>query len=61
MRRVADLIFRNWPLKLGAVVLATILYSGLVLGQNVRTWTGTLPVDVIRPPAGAACSPIPIQ
>ena len=54
MRRVADLIVRNWPLKLGAVVLATILYSGLVLGQNVRTWTGTLPVDVIRPPAGAA-------
>jgi YbbR domain-containing protein len=53
VRRVADFIFRNWPLKLGAILLATVLYSGLVLGQNVRTWTGTLPVETIRPPAGA--------
>jgi YbbR domain-containing protein len=54
VRRVTDLILRNWPLKLGAVALATILYSGLVLGQNVRTWTGTLPVEAIRQPAGVA-------
>ena len=53
MRRVADFLIRNWPLKLAAVLLATVLYSSLVLGQNVRTWTGTLPVDGIRPPAGA--------
>lgn len=53
MRRVADFLFRNWPLKLAAILLATVLYSGLVLGQNVRTWTGTLPVDTIRPPQGA--------
>ncbi len=53
MRRVGDFFLRNWPLKLGAIFLATVLYSGLVLGQNVRTWTGTLPIDVIRPPAGA--------
>jgi YbbR domain-containing protein len=52
VRRVADLIVRNWPLKLGAVILATILYSGLVFGQNVRTWNGTLPVEVFRQPAG---------
>lgn len=54
MRRVTDVLLRNWPLRLGAIVLATLLYSGLVLGQNVRTWTGEVPVDVIRPPAGAA-------
>ncbi len=53
MRRVADFLLRNWPLKLGAVLLATVLYVGLVLGQNVRTWTGTLPIDAIRPPSGA--------
>lgn len=53
MRRVVDFLIRNWPLKLGAILLATVLYSGLVLGQNVRTWTGTLRVDPIRPPAGA--------
>lgn len=53
MRRVADFLFRNWPLKIAAILLASILYSGLVLGQNVRTWTGALPVEPIRPPAGA--------
>ncbi|MGI8928929.1 MAG: CdaR family protein [Candidatus Limnocylindrales bacterium] len=49
MRRVADFLIRNWPLKLAAIVLATVLYSGLVLGQNVRTWTGTLRVEGLRP------------
>jgi YbbR domain-containing protein len=53
VRRVADFLIRNWPLKLGAIVLATVLYSGLVLGQNVRTWTGTLPVEALHQPAGA--------
>lgn len=53
MRRATDLLRRNWPLRLGAILLATVLYTGLVLGQNVRTWTGTVPVDPIRPPAGA--------
>lgn len=53
MRRIADLLLRNWPLRLGAILLATVLYSGIVLGQNVRTWSGQVPVDPIRPPAGA--------
>ncbi|MEO6351162.1 MAG: CdaR family protein [Candidatus Limnocylindrales bacterium] len=53
MSRVADILVRNWPLKMAAIFLATILYSGLVLGQNVRTWTGTLPVETLRPPIGA--------
>ena len=53
MRRVADFVLRNWPLKLGAILLATVLYSGLVLAENVRTWTGEVPIDAIRPPAGA--------
>ena len=53
MRRALDFLLRNWPLKLGAILLATVLYSGLVLAQNVRTWTGQVPVDAIRPPAGA--------
>ena len=48
MRRVADFLIRNWPLKLAAILLATVLYSGLVLGQNVRTWTGTLRVEGLR-------------
>ena len=53
MRRAAAFVFRNWPLKLGAILLATVLYSGLVLGQNVRTFSGEVPVDQIRPPTDA--------
>ena len=53
MRRGLSFVLRNWPLKLGAILLATVLYSGLVLAQNVRTWTGQVPVDFIRPPTGA--------
>ena len=53
MRRVRAFLLRNWPLRLGAILLATLLYTGLVLGQNVRTWTGSIPVDALRPPANA--------
>jgi YbbR domain-containing protein len=53
VRRVTDFLVRNWPLKLGAIVFATILYSGLVLGQNVRTFNGTIPVEAVHQPSGA--------
>jgi len=53
MKRVLGFLLRNWPLKLAAILLATMLYSGLVLSQNVRTFTGTVPVDRIRLPAEA--------
>ena len=53
MRRVVDFLRRNWPLRLGAILLATVLYTGLVLGQNVRTWNGQLPVEPLHLPAGA--------
>lgn len=54
MRRLLGFLLRNWPLKLGAVVLATLLYSGLVLSQNVRTFAGPVPIEPIRQPPGAA-------
>ena len=54
MRRGADFLVRNWPLKVGAILLATVLYSGLVLGQNVRTWTGSVPVDALGQPSDAS-------
>lgn len=53
MRRVSNFLLRNWLLKLGALLLATVLYVGFVLSLNVRVWTGALPVDPIRPPVGA--------
>jgi YbbR domain-containing protein len=51
MKRVIDFLRRNWPLRLGAILLATVLYTGLVLGQNVREWRGEVPIERIRQPA----------
>ncbi len=53
MRRLVRFLFRNWPLKMAAVLLATLLYSGLVLSQNERTYASLVPVDAIRPPRDA--------
>jgi YbbR domain-containing protein len=44
MRRTLELIFRNWPLKLAAIVVATFLYAGLVLSQNAQVWPGSVPI-----------------
>ena len=54
MRPVLAFILRNWPLKLGAVFLATALYAGLVLAQNTRTFPARVPIEPVRPPAGAS-------
>jgi YbbR domain-containing protein len=49
--RVVAFIFRNWPLKLAAILLATLLYAGLVLSQNVQVWTGRVPITSLHRPA----------
>ena len=35
-------------------MLATVLYGGVVLSQNTRTWPGQVPIDVHNPPRDAA-------
>lgn len=46
MSRLLRIIVHNWPLKLAAVGLATLLYGGLVLSQSTQTFTeGVIPVD----------------
>jgi len=54
VRRALHFLLRNWPLKLGAIVLATVLYSGLVLAQNVRVFNGNIPIEAIRQPPDVA-------
>ncbi len=54
MRNVADFLLRNWPLKLGAAVLATVLYGGVVLSETTRTWSPQVPIEIINPPRDAA-------
>jgi YbbR domain-containing protein len=54
VRRLLAFLLGNWPLKLGAVALATVLYGGVVLSQNTRTWPGQVAIDVLNPPQNAA-------
>ena len=44
MRRVLGIIVHNWPLKLAAIGLATLMYGGLALSQNTQTFQGVVPV-----------------
>ena len=53
MSRLLGFLVHNWPLKVGAIVLATVAYSGLVLSQNARTWPGPVPIQVINQPTSA--------
>lgn len=53
MSRVVQFVVRNWPLKLAAIVLATLLYAGLVLSQSAQVWTGNVPIVPIKLPTSA--------
>jgi YbbR domain-containing protein len=53
VKRLGRLLFHNWPLKLAAVALATMLYAGLVVSQSVQELPSsiavvpTLPKDAV--------------
>lgn len=52
MTRILALLVHNWPLKLAAVGLATLLYGGLVVSQSTRTLSDiVIPVDTVGQPA----------
>ena len=51
MTRVLGVLIHNWPLKLAAIGLATLLYGGLVLSQSSDTLTGVVPVTPREQPA----------
>lgn len=51
MTRVLGVLIHNWPLKLAAIGLATLLYGGLVLSQSSATLTGVVPVTPREQPA----------
>ena len=53
MRRLLGFVVHNWPLKLAALALATLLYGGLVLSQNAQAWRGNVPIIGLRQPASA--------
>lgn len=50
-RRIVGFVIHNWPLKLAAIILATLLYAGLVASQDASTIQGPITVvDQNRPP-----------
>ena len=50
-RRLAGFVVHNWPLKLAAIILATLLYAGLVASQDSNTYPGPVQVDVVNQPS----------
>jgi len=50
VRRFLRRLFNNWPLKLAAVGLATLMYGGLALSQNTQVYTGGIQVRPVNVP-----------
>jgi YbbR domain-containing protein len=48
--RVVRFIVRNWPLKIGAVLLAAILYTAMVVLQSTSAWPGAIAIDPVNQP-----------
>ena len=46
MTRALRVLVHNWPLKLAAIGLATLLYGGLVFSESTQTFPGNIPVEV---------------
>jgi YbbR domain-containing protein len=53
LTRLFAFLFHNWPLKVAAVVLATVLYGVLALSTNAREWPGEITIDVVHQPESA--------
>ena len=51
-RIIVGAVVHNWPLKLAALALATLLYVGLVATQDSNTYPGPIRVDAINLPPG---------
>lgn len=51
MTRLFGFIIHNWPLKLAAIGLATLLYGGLVLSQTTETFSRPVPIGIENPPS----------
>jgi YbbR domain-containing protein len=58
--RVVRFIVHNWPLKIGAVLLAVILYAAMVFLQSSQVWPGSVAIDLVnQPTTGVLISQVP--
>jgi YbbR domain-containing protein len=46
-------VFRNWPLKLAAILLAALLYAGLIVSASAETFPSRIPIQVLNQPGDA--------
>jgi len=53
VRRVVSFVFRNWPLKLAAILLAALLYAGLIVSASAETFQGRIAIQVLNQPGNA--------
>ncbi len=53
LQRAAAFVTHNWPLKLAALVVATMLYAGLVVSRDSSTYPGPIRVEWINQPSGS--------
>lgn len=53
MRRVVGIVIHNWPLKVAAILLATLLYAAVVVSQDAQDWQGRIPIEPRNQPADA--------
>lgn len=45
MRRLRRLVLHNWPLKIGAIAFALLLYVGLVVSSSAQLFEGSVPIE----------------
>lgn len=51
MKRALRFLIHNWPLKVAAIALASLLYGGLVLSQTTQDEPGPVPIQIANAPA----------
>ena len=59
MRRLVARVVHNWPLKVAAIGLATLMYGGLVLSESTQTFNGDVTVVPMGQPADTFLLTVP--
>jgi YbbR domain-containing protein len=59
VRRVLAFLVRNWPLKIAAIGLATLLYAGFVVSRDTNSLPGPIPITALLPEDATVTSTMP--
>jgi YbbR domain-containing protein len=59
LTRIVRIVVHNWPLKLAAIGLATVLYGGFVLSQDAQTFQGPIRIDQTNGPEDMIVDDLP--